>query len=261
MNVPARSALAIVGLAVAAALSPMAVTRAALPAEPGPGVTPFEAAKAEALLRRRLPCLGCHVVDGVGGRIGVDLSDEGRRRSAEEIRAILADPAAALPAGSPMPRVPMPAAQRDLIARYLASRTGAGGAAEGSPAAPAPPAAPPPTASSPALPPDGAALYARWCAACHGAGGEGDGPNARYLPVPPARHADPAAMSRLPDDVLYDAITAGGYVMGKSPRMPPFGGSLTPAEIRALVGHIRDLCRCEGPAWSRDGRGDAGVGR
>jgi hypothetical protein len=40
-------------------------------------------------------------------------------------------------------------------------------------------------------------------------------------------------------------------VMNRSPRMPPFGGSLTSGEIRALVRHIRTLCRCEGPAWSR----------
>jgi hypothetical protein len=39
--------------------------------------------------------------------------------------------------------------------------------------------------------------------------------------------------------------------MGRSPRMPAFGATLTSAEIRALVRHIRTLCRCEGPSWSR----------
>ncbi|WP_230981777.1 c-type cytochrome [Ruegeria pomeroyi] len=34
--------------------------------------------------------------------------------------------------------------------------------------------------------PDGAQLYARHCAACHGATGAGDGPEAARLPVPPA---------------------------------------------------------------------------
>jgi hypothetical protein len=37
--------------------------------------------------------------------------------------------------------------------------------------------------------------------------------------------------------------------------MPGFGGVLEPAGIRSLVAHIRTLCSCEGPAWSRDGTG------
>jgi mono/diheme cytochrome c family protein len=40
--------------------------------------------------------------------------------------------------------------------------------------------------------------------------------------------------------------------MNRSPRMPAFGATLSSAEIRALVRHIRALCRCEGPAWSRN---------
>jgi mono/diheme cytochrome c family protein len=59
-------------------------------------------------------------------------------------------------------------------------------------------------------------------------------------------------MSARPDDSLFDTIAAGGAVMNRSPRMPAFGATLTPAEIRALVRHIRSLCRCEGPAWSRN---------
>jgi mono/diheme cytochrome c family protein len=84
--------------------------------------------------------------------------------------------------------------------------------------------------------------------------GKGNGPNARHLPVKPAAHADAAAMSLRPDDSLFDAIAGGGAVMGKSPRMPAFGATLTRAEIRALVAYIRDLCECQGPAWSRDGK-------
>ena len=83
--------------------------------------------------------------------------------------------------------------------------------------------------------------------------GQGNGPNAKALPVPPARHADAATMSRRPDDSLYDTIDGGGAIMNRSARMPAFGGSLSPIQIRALVTHIRSLCRCAGPAWSRDG--------
>jgi mono/diheme cytochrome c family protein len=58
-------------------------------------------------------------------------------------------------------------------------------------------------------------------------------------------------MSRRSDDALYDAIAAGGRIMGRSPRMPPFGETLSPREIRALVAHLRELCACAGPEWSR----------
>jgi mono/diheme cytochrome c family protein len=138
-----------------------------------------------------------------------------------------------------MPKTRMPDATRDLITRYLSSLPG-------SAAGPVP--SPPPVA---ALPVDGAALYARWCASCHGATGRGDGPNASNLPVKPSAHASRDAMSARPDDSLYDTIAGGGAIMNRSPRMPAFGATLTASEIRSLVRHIRTLCRCEGPAWSR----------
>jgi mono/diheme cytochrome c family protein len=60
-------------------------------------------------------------------------------------------------------------------------------------------------------------------------------------------------MSVRSDDALFDAIAGGGAVMGKSARMPAFGATLAPAEIRSLVAYIRTLCACRGPAWSTDG--------
>ena len=49
---------------------------------------------------------------------------------------------------------------------------------------------------------------------------------------------------------LFDAIYAGGFVLDKSPRMPAFGDLLEPAQIRALVTHIRTLCQCAQPPWA-----------
>ena len=71
------------------------------------------------------------------------------------------------------------------------------------------------------------------------------------LPVQPAVHTDATTMSQRSDDMLFDAIAAGGYVLGRSNRMPGFGATLTSAEIRGLVRYIRELCRCAGPAWAR----------
>jgi mono/diheme cytochrome c family protein len=201
----------------------------------------FARAKAESLLRDHLPCLGCHKLNGAGGTIGPDLTTVRERRSSAYVASIIADPQRVVP-GSAMPRTAMPASTRELITRYLASQPGN---AEGS--VPVSGGSPPDANGAP----NGAALYAKWCAACHGETGRGDGPNAASLPVKPAAHSSRDAMAARPDDSLFDTIAAGGAVMNRSPRMPAFGATLSTAQIRALVRHIRTLCRCEGPAWSR----------
>jgi hypothetical protein len=56
------------------------------------------------------------------------------------------------------------------------------------------------------------------------------------------------------DDRLFDAIYAGGGIMGGSARMPAFGQSLSAEDIRLLVKHIRQLCSCQQPAWADGAR-------
>jgi mono/diheme cytochrome c family protein len=207
-------------------------------------LTPFARSKAEALIRDRLPCLGCHTLDGKGGTLAPELATVRARRAPDYVARMVSDPQATV-SGTIMPHTPMPSEWRTLVVRYLGgdvARVSASG-----------PALQP--VSAPPADTGGAALYARFCAGCHGAGGKGDGPNARALPVPPARHASREAMSERPDDSLYDTIAGGGAIMNRSARMPAYGTTLSPAQIRALVRHIRSLCQCAGPAWSTDGRG------
>jgi mono/diheme cytochrome c family protein len=206
------------------------------------GLTPFARSKAETLLRDRLPCLGCHTLGGKGGTLAPELSTVSQRRPPEYITRMVANPQATV-SGTVMPHTPMPAEWRVLIIRYLGGQASEDGGSIQAPPVPADT--------------DGAVLYSRFCAGCHGSGGKGDGPNARALPVPPARHASREAMSARPDDSLYDTIAGGGAIMNRSPRMPAYGTTLSPAQIRALVRHIRSLCQCAGPAWSTDGRGDS----
>jgi mono/diheme cytochrome c family protein len=203
-------------------------------------LSPFARAKAEALLSNSLPCLGCHELGGDGGRVGPSLSRLRGTRTVDFVIRMMRDPERQV-SGTVMPRSLADSATQDLIARYLVERDPT------TPAGPVVARPPAPTRDTTA-----AARYARRCAPCHGAGGRGDGPNAPFLPVAPTRHADAAHMSTRPDDALYDAIAAGGAVMGRSARMPGFGGSLTPQEIRGLVAYLRVLCRCEGPDWSRE---------
>jgi mono/diheme cytochrome c family protein len=206
----------------------------------------FDREKAEWLLRERLPCLGCHRLDGRGGMIGPDLTAVADRRSTGFILAMVSDPQATL-SGSRMPRIPMPAEWRLLIVRLLAERRSAG-------ATPADPVGPADSIRLGAIT-DGAALYDRVCAACHGRQGGGDGFNAANLPVRPTAHGDSAYLSRRPDDTLFDGIFAGGYILNKSNRMPAWGETLSREQIWSLVRYIRQLCRCTGPRWSGDGEG------
>jgi len=231
----------------------LAAKRTALPAfQPRP-LSVFAQHEAESLLKDKLPCLGCHELGGEGGRIGPSLSGVRDRLQPAYIHAMISDPGHTA-AWTIMPRVPMPPRTLELIATYLATRP------------PTPAAARyrsylsltdhPPIDSmvnGPTSARTGPALYRRICANCHGVSGNGDGWNARYLPVRPTMHADARYMSTRPDGTIYDGIAGGGAILGRSNRMPPFGETLSRAEIRSLVAYIRTLCHCTGPAWSRDG--------
>ena len=135
-----------------------------------------------------------------------------------------------------MPRVPMTQATLDLIASYLVQREPS---QSPSPRTPAPD--PGPTASNQAGVTE--VLYARSCSPCHGVRGAGDGYNAPFLPVRPTAHADATYMSRRSDDALFDAIYAGGYIMNRSNRMPPFGHTLAREQIWSLVRYLADAVR------------------
>ena len=212
-------------------------------------LSPFAMRKAETLLRSRWSCLGCHQLGDDGGRIGPRLDGIAHRLRPGYVRALLQEPEHLAP-GTVMPASLEQPDRLDLIASYLLRRDGEWTGSEPVSDLPALPALPAQAASTA----PGAALYNARCASCHGVGGAGDGFNAPFLPVTPTVHADSAAMSLRPDDTLYDGIHAGGWILGKSHRMPAFGASLDDGEKRALVAYIRTLCRCEGPAWSRDGR-------
>lgn len=223
------------------ALVPPTVVRAQV-SEP---LTPLEVVRVGRALEGRFACLGCHRIEGRGGMIGPSLDGLAERADYVYTLAVIRDPSGTVP-GTTMPDEPIPDREAERLARYVLSLPSA--------RAPAPagaPEAPPALAPSDSL--SGEALYARHCSACHGETGAGNGWNADNLPVTPTAHADPDLMSRRPDDTLYDAIAAGGYVLDRSTRMPAFGGTLSPPQIRALVRHIRTLCDCEQPAWAGDG--------
>jgi mono/diheme cytochrome c family protein len=204
-------------------------------------LSPFAMKKAEALIRNRLPCLGCHEMDGDGGRIGPSLGNLSSRPPLEYVYRMIEDPQRTVP-GTVMPRIPMSPATLSLVANYIVQRPVTGTPAAGGRIGPQSTD----TSSTPV------ATYGRFCSACHGTRGGGDGPNAHFLPTPPTVHADSAYMATRTDDELFDTIYAGGYVMNRSNRMPAFGATLSREQVHGLVRYLRTLCRCQGPAWSRN---------
>ncbi len=230
----------------AASITAFLTANSGAPTREPPALSAFARHKAERLLSDRLSCLGCHRLDGEGGRIGPDLSTVSTRLRPEYLAAVIRDPTRVLP-NSVMPVVPMPRGQLDLLATYLATRTPTEvpsaeylSLVENEP--------------QPIMFQDtGPALYKRYCAMCHGTLGQGDGYNAPFLPVSPTRHADSSYMASRPDDTLYDGIHAGGYILNRDRRMPGFGHTLSTGHLDSLVGYLRELCRCSGPVWSRDG--------
>jgi len=204
-------------------------------------LTAFQVTRVERYLESRGSCRGCHRIGGSGGLIGPSLDGLGARSDYAAVMRMIQEPGEAIP-GTLMPRQPMLQREAARLATYLLSR------ASVTPEPATTPEAPP--ALGPADRLDGAALYARHCAACHGSEGRGDGWNAPNLPVSPTAHSDRVLMTERPDDTLYDAIAAGAFVLDKSPQMPAFGTLLQPDQIRALVAHIRTLCNCEQPAWA-----------
>lgn len=230
-------------------------------------LSPFSMDQAETLLRDRWSCLGCHQLGDDGGRIGPRLDGIRHRLQPGYVRLLIEDPAH-LNAGVVMPGSLEQPDRLDLVASFLLRRDAAWLGADpvpGMPALPDAAAGPGATgagaeamaaaeAAGSGARAAGEALYQLRCAPCHGVEGRGDGFNAPFMPVAPVAHADSAAMSLRPDDTLYDGIHAGGWILGKSHRMPAFGKSLDNGQIRSLVAYIRTLCNCQGPAWSRDGR-------
>ncbi len=89
----------------------------------------------------------------------------------------------------------------------------------------------------------GAGLYAYYCVVCHGKKGEGDGLNSFQLATPPAKHADPALMSKLSDADIAKVIKEGGRALGLSPEMPPWGRVFNDRDVADLVAFIRTLSR------------------
>ena len=89
----------------------------------------------------------------------------------------------------------------------------------------------------------GKALFAQYCASCHGPAGRGDGASAAGLATKPSDLADGRLMNALPDDFLASVIERGGPAEGLAPTMPAFGAYLGDQQIRHVIAFVRTLAQ------------------
>jgi len=82
---------------------------------------------------------------------------------------------------------------------------------------------------------DGSALFNQTCARCHGPDGRGDPIAKAQLGVPDM--TDGAWQARHSDDDIRRTVHEGS----KSKKMPPFGEVYAPAQLDAIIAHVRSF--------------------
>lgn len=92
---------------------------------------------------------------------------------------------------------------------------------------------------------DAKQVFEFYCAQCHGVNGDGKGINVgKDFSTDPRNFTITADMEKRSDADIKGVIRDGGPSISKSPLMPPWGTTLSAAEVDGLLAHIRKLCKC-----------------
>lgn len=89
----------------------------------------------------------------------------------------------------------------------------------------------------------GKRLFYGRCVWCHADSTPAGPSNRNNLTPAPALMNDGATLNSLSDEYVQNIITLGGSAVGKSAMMPPWGGTLTPGDVRALVSFMRAIAQ------------------
>lgn len=96
---------------------------------------------------------------------------------------------------------------------------------------------------------DPKATFDFYCAQCHGEKGDGKGVNVtKDFATDPRNFTNKEDMEKRSDEDIRAVIKDGGPAISKSPLMPPWGNTLSAAEVEELLGYVRKLCNCKGKA-------------
>jgi len=93
---------------------------------------------------------------------------------------------------------------------------------------------------------DAKQVFDFYCAQCHGIKGDGKGINVGPdFATDPRNFTNAEEMAKRTDADIKGVIKDGGQSISKSPLMPPWGATLSAAEVDDLVAYIRKLCKCK----------------
>ena len=93
-------------------------------------------------------------------------------------------------------------------------------------------------------------VFLQRCATCHGPQGRGDGQNAYNLDPPPPDFQE--SLAKLPLADRRKVIEGGTAALGRSPLCPPWGRSLGPDDVDAVLAWLDAASRPEAAAPGSD---------
>jgi len=97
----------------------------------------------------------------------------------------------------------------------------------------------------------GKRVFYQYCVWCHAdASPAGPSNRSNVTPVPPLLN-DGEKLNGESDEYMQNIITLGGSALGKSAMMPPYGKTLSPEEIKAVIAFTRAIAQ---PAYQKPGR-------
>ena len=93
---------------------------------------------------------------------------------------------------------------------------------------------------------DAKEVFDFYCAQCHGVKGDGKGINVgKDFATDPRNFTNAADMEKRSDADIRGVIKDGGPSISKSPLMPPWGATLSAAQVDDLLAYIRKMCKCK----------------
>lgn len=97
-------------------------------------------------------------------------------------------------------------------------------------------------------------VFRQRCATCHGPEGRGDGQNAYNLQPPPPDFQQ--SLAKLSPEDRRKVVEGGTAALGRSPLCPPWGRSLDPDDVDAVLAWLEVASRPVAPASDEAPRPD-----